>query len=132
MPYWCPIEPFYHLHIDCSEVRSVTTILPRLTQNQHHHCIEVQRKLITSLIREYGTGYFISYTLAVRLNYVWYKFLPELLSVEEMIYKVILEQISKQVCHFYTWILPDGLFKEVTGWRDDPSDNKSPPTPDLP
>jgi hypothetical protein len=60
-----PINPFYHLYIDRSKLRSVTTILPRLTRSQRNHCIEAQRDLVASLITDYSRGYFVSYTLAI-------------------------------------------------------------------
>ncbi len=116
MPLWSPIDPFYHLYIDCSELRSVTTILPRLTRSQCNRCIEAQRDLVASLITDYGRGYFVSYTLAIRPYYVWYNYLPELLIKEEVIYKVILEQLRDQYYCFSLRPFPTASSKKsLTG-----------------
>jgi hypothetical protein len=80
-----PIDPFNHLCIDRSELRSVTTILPRLTRSQRNRCIKAQRDLVAGLITDYGRGYFVSYTLAIRPYYIWYNYLPKLLIKEEVI-----------------------------------------------
>jgi hypothetical protein len=100
MPLRSPIDPFCHLYIDRSELRSVTTILPRLTWSQCNRCIKAQRNLVASLITDYGRGYFVSYTLAIQPYYVWYNSLPKLLIKEEVIYEVILEQLRDQYYRF--------------------------------
>ena len=116
MPLWSPIDPFYHLYTDRSELRSVTTILPRLTRSQRNHCIEAQRDLVASLITDYSRGYFVSYTLAIQPYYVWYNYLPKLLIEEEVIYEVILEQLRDQYYRFSLGPFPTAsLKKSLTG-----------------
>jgi hypothetical protein len=128
-----PIDPFYHLLIDPSKIRSVISILLRLTQSQHHQCITAQCKFIGKIIGEYYKSKEVGYTLAVRPNYVYYEVLSEILSEEEVIREVIVAQRSDSCFLFYTHEFPDGPFEETTNWRDDIVGEGCPPTPkDLP
>jgi hypothetical protein len=106
-----PIDPFYHLLIDRSEIRSIILILPRLTRSQHHQCITAQREFIGKPIGEYYKSKEVGYTLAVQPNYVYYKVLSEILSEKEVIHEVIVAQMSNSCSLFYTREIPDGPFE---------------------
>jgi hypothetical protein len=128
-----PIDPFYHLLIDCSEIRSIILILPWLMRSQHHQCITMQCKFIRKPIGDYYKSKEVGYTLAVRPNYVYYKVLSEILSEEEVIHEAIVAQRSNSSFLFYTRELPDSPFEETTDWRDNILEEGCPPTPkDLP
>jgi hypothetical protein len=132
MPYWNPtkpIDPFYHLVIDCSKIRSIISILPWLKRSQHHQCIIVQREFIRKPIGEYYESKEVGYTLAVRPNYVYYEVLSGILSEEEVIHKVTVAQRSNSSFLFYTRKLPNGPFEETTNWRDNILEEGCPPTP---
>ncbi len=135
MPYQNPTEPinpFYHRLLDRSEIRSVISILPRLTQSQHLQSIKEQHSFIGSLISKFYSRKEVRYTLTVRPNHVYYALLSEILREEEIIHEVIVAQTEYSTFLFYTREHPDGPFEETTDWRDNISEGGCPPTPEDP
>ncbi len=106
-----------------SEIVSVASILPRLTCSLYHQCIVLQRALITNLIGKYNATKEVGCILAVHPNRVWYKNLEELLNEEEVIYEIIFDQVNEYKYLFYTRVLPNSPFKEITCSRDDISED---------
>jgi hypothetical protein len=107
----------------------VASILPRLTCSLYHQCIVAQRALITNLIGKYNATKEVGCILAICPNLVWYKNLEELLNEEEVIYEIIVNRVNKYEYLFYTQVLPNGPFEEVTCSRDDISEDGSSSTP---
>ena len=133
MPYQNPtepIDPFYHRLLDRSEIRSVISILPWLTQSQHLQSIKEQRSFIGSLISKYYSRKEVGYTLAIQPNHVYYALLSEILREEEIIHEVIVAQMEYSTFLFYTREHPYGPFKETTDWRDNILEGGCPPTPE--
>ncbi len=133
MPYQNPtepIDPFYHRLLNRSKIRSVISILPRLTRNQHLQSIKEQRSFISNLISKYYSRKEVGYTLAVQPNLVYYALLSEILREEEIIHEVIVAQTEYSTFLFYTREHPDGPFGGTTDWREDILEGGCPPTPE--
>jgi hypothetical protein len=111
------------------EIVSVASILPRVTCSLYHQCTITQRALITNLIGKYNATKEVGCILAIRPNPVWYKYLEELLNKEEVIYKIIVDRVNEYKYLFYTQVLPNGPFKEITCSRDDISEDSASSTP---
>jgi hypothetical protein len=107
----------------------VALILPRLTCSLYHQCTVTQCTLITNLIGKCKATKEVCCILAICSNPVWYEYLEELLNKEEVIYKIIVDRVNEYEYLFYTRVLPNGPFEEITCSRDNISEDGASSTP---
>ena len=96
-------------------------------QCQHCCCVDVQHKLIISLINKHSGNREVGYTLAAGPNCVIYKDLSTLLTEDGVIHEIIVDQCSKHDHQYFTRRLLDGpLEQEIDS---NTSKEEGPPTP---
>ena len=87
-----------------------TPTLPILTRAQHRRFIVEQRIIISALIEDYSLERVVFYTTFNTPKIVHDDALEDILGVEEIIYKIIFDQKSRNIFVFYIWDLPKVTF----------------------
>ncbi len=118
---WIKINILHHLR---------NVIYPRQPRSVNHRCIVAQRRLVTSLIKEYNEDREVGYILDVQPNRVIYEVLSALLTEEGVIYKIFINQCNEHDYRYYIRNLPDGPFEQVIDSKDKTCEEEGPPTPE--
>ena len=86
------------------------TTLPILTHAQHRWFIVEQRIVISALIKDYSLESVVFYTTFDTPKIAHNNALEDIQGVEEIIYKIIFDQKSRNIFVFYIWDLPKVTF----------------------